>query len=94
MTRTGLGLAVCLMTLSTPLLMAQEGDFKPLFNVKQIGRRRQLEWPLRCPAGDVTRCCSWSLLQCGFLGCRVVRLLRGLLLLLLGGMLVLLLCGR
>jgi hypothetical protein len=35
MTRTGLGLAVCL-TLSTPLLMAQEGDFKPLFNGKDL----------------------------------------------------------
>src|SRR3954447_21135905 len=35
MIRTGLGLAVCL-TLSTPMLLAQEGDFKPLFNGKDL----------------------------------------------------------
>src|SRR3954470_3906046 len=35
MTRIGLGLAVCL-TLSAPMAFAQEGDFKPLFNGKDL----------------------------------------------------------
>src|SRR5258708_37242443 len=35
MTRTGLGLAFCL-ALCTPMLLAQEGDFKPLFNGKDL----------------------------------------------------------